>query len=319
MRLFNDKVTIAIRSACWSLAAVLILSAIPFAVTQWNRPAFSFPQPELPPTADPRYRGVRVPVVALNIDRDHDVKQRARTLTELTKYGTPTSNYRFVADGPFLIADPDRTRVAPWALEVLTAKSVQGHADRDDDKWIADESVPIEWRAVDTDYVRSGWDRGHLLASKNHAITEKSQSKTFSLRNAMPQTPELNRGLWRKLEEDIRQRLLDQEALPLNRSAHVLTIALWVKDERNNICARTIGGGIWCPTHCAKAALWVTPNQRPAPDDYMVECWIISNDGTVKGTLDDYRVSGDELEAVAGLDLFAGLPDDVENKLEARP
>ena len=54
-------------------------------------------------------------------------------------------------------------------------------------------------------YARSGYDRGHMVP--NYAIVtrygEEEQRKTFLMSNIAPQTPALNRGVWRNLEHRI--------------------------------------------------------------------------------------------------------------------
>ena len=54
-------------------------------------------------------------------------------------------------------------------------------------------------------YERSGYDRGHMVP--NHAIETcygiEVQKKTFLMSNVAPQTPALNRGVWRNVEHRI--------------------------------------------------------------------------------------------------------------------
>ena len=54
-------------------------------------------------------------------------------------------------------------------------------------------------------YERSGYDRGHMVP--NHAIESRygtdDQKKTFLMSNVAPQTPALNRGVWRNVEHRI--------------------------------------------------------------------------------------------------------------------
>lgn len=53
------------------------------------------------------------------------------------------------------------------------------------------------------DYVKTGYDRGHLAPSAN-ASTRQEQRATFLLTNMTPQVPTLNRESWRILEEEVR-------------------------------------------------------------------------------------------------------------------
>ena len=55
------------------------------------------------------------------------------------------------------------------------------------------------------DYSKTGYDRGHM--APNHAIVsrfgEEAQKKTFLMSNITPQSPALNRGVWRDVEHRI--------------------------------------------------------------------------------------------------------------------
>ena len=69
--------------------------------------------------------------------------------------------------------------------------------------FVKDKSIPSA--PSPSDYTKSGYDRGHL--APNHAIAtrygEAAQKKTFAMSNVAPQTPELNRGVWRDVEHRI--------------------------------------------------------------------------------------------------------------------
>nr|XP_005170933.2 endonuclease domain-containing 1 protein-like [Danio rerio] len=57
-------------------------------------------------------------------------------------------------------------------------------------------------QALDKDYDKSGYDRGHL-APVYHANSQSCADATFTLTNAAPQEPNFNRGPWKALEGQI--------------------------------------------------------------------------------------------------------------------
>src|SRR5690606_15577773 len=58
------------------------------------------------------------------------------------------------------------------------------------------------------DYRRSGYDRGHMAPNLAIALLygPEAQRETFLMSNILPQTPELNRGVWKRLEARIIRR-----------------------------------------------------------------------------------------------------------------
>jgi DNA/RNA endonuclease G (NUC1) len=58
--------------------------------------------------------------------------------------------------------------------------------------------------AKDSDYAKSGYDRGHLVSAEDFAYDNRKQAITFSYYNCFPQTRHLNRGPWKSWENTIR-------------------------------------------------------------------------------------------------------------------
>jgi endonuclease G len=54
------------------------------------------------------------------------------------------------------------------------------------------------------DYSHSGYDEDHLANAEDFAYDCKLDKKTFSFYNCLPQTPKLNRGIWKVWETRIR-------------------------------------------------------------------------------------------------------------------
>ena len=153
-------------------------------------------------------------------------------------------------------------------------------------------------------YAKSGYDRGHLVP--NYAIATRygdaERRKTFLMSNVAPQTPALNRGVWREVEH----RIAD----------------LWT--------ARY--GEIWVVVGClspqyGRETLGATDIDVPT-DFYQV---IIAQEGMdVRAVAMLFRqdvswrewaarniVSIDELERLTGLDFNPELPAFIQDPLEA--
>jgi DNA/RNA endonuclease G (NUC1) len=55
------------------------------------------------------------------------------------------------------------------------------------------------------DYAKSGYDKGHLANAEDFAYNCTLDESTFRYWNCLPQTPELNRGIWKINETEIRK------------------------------------------------------------------------------------------------------------------
>ena len=96
------------------------------------------------------------------------------------------------------------TRTPLWAAEHLTAASVQSaRALPRHDRFEADARLTRNQRAELADYVRSGYDRGHMAPSGDMP-TPTAQAQSFKLSNVAPQAASLNRGAWESIESATR-------------------------------------------------------------------------------------------------------------------
>ncbi|MFZ5950057.1 MAG: DNA/RNA non-specific endonuclease [Candidatus Rifleibacteriota bacterium] len=151
------------------------------------------------------------------------------------------------------------------------------------------------------DYKASGYDRGHL--APNSAIASQygkdAQLETFLMSNIVPQSPELNRKIWQKLEK-----------LELEYAQNLETV--WV-----------ITGPVF-DDH-----LQYIKNQVEVPDA-LFKILFDEQKGTVRtmaflvpqsvsgqDRIDKFLTSIDEIEKLTGLDFLAPLSDQNEDRLEA--
>ena len=65
--------------------------------------------------------------------------------------------------------------------------------------------VPSVQTATAKDYSHSGYDIGHMANAEDFAGNCAKERMTFVFYNALPQTPNLNRGVWKRFETAIRK------------------------------------------------------------------------------------------------------------------
>jgi len=96
------------------------------------------------------------------------------------------------------------SRTPIWSAEHLTADRVgQARQIKRLNAFHAEEQLSLGDRAELKDYVRSGFDRGHMAPSGDMP-TERAQHESFSLANMIPQNPKNNQILWEGIEETTR-------------------------------------------------------------------------------------------------------------------
>ena len=118
-----------------------------------------------------------------------------------TRYGMPAAD-QILFNRHYSLGYSYYFRQAKWALEIVDANSLDYNRS---DNFRPDYRIPEIFRADLIDYSKSGYDRGHLVASANQRETELQNSGTFLLSNTSPMSPQFNRNIWRKLESEVRR------------------------------------------------------------------------------------------------------------------
>lgn len=153
--------------------------------------------------------------------------------------------------------------------------------------------------ATPQDYVHSGYDKGHLAPSADFRWNGKAQSESFFMSNMSPQKPGFNRGIWKRLEDQVRKWAVEYDTL------YVVTGPILEQG------LQTIGPDkVAVPHYYYKVVLDYQP---------VIEAvgFIMRNEGS-KEPLSEFAVSVDEVERITGIDFFPALPDPVEKKAEER-
>ncbi len=207
-----------------------------------------------------------------------------------------TRNAREVCFDAFGVMHSGVTRTPLWSAEHLT------RANLSDAKQIsrvnnfhAESRLPADERAELRDYVRSGYDRGHMAPSADMPDAQ-AQSQSFSLANMVPQNSENNRYLWAGIESSVRKLAQDRGEL------FVITGPLFKGKSITQV-----GSRVMVPTQLYKVVY--DPKRKQAG------AYLVANEAT-----GDYSVvSVAELEKIAGIDFFPGMPPGVKSTVMSLP
>jgi endonuclease G len=187
------------------------------------------------------------------------------------------------------------------------------------DTFRADPAVSPDWyRVTHVDYQNSGFDRGHMVpnADRDKETSIPINQATFLMSNMIPQAPDNNQGPWADLENDLRALLPSNEL-------YIVAGGSGTGGTGSNGFATTIANGnVTVPEKTWKCAL-VLP--KMSGNDVLrvtaatqTICVIMPN---IQGIRNDdwhiYLTSVDAVEVLSGYDLFANIPDAIENAVEA--
>lgn len=175
-----------------------------------------------------------------------------------------------------------------YAVERLTAEGVaRARGLEREGEFHEEERLPAHERARLEDYVRSGLDRGHL-APAGDMPDALARAESFSLANVLPQEPGTNRFLWSDIEIATRSLAVREGEL------YVVTGPVFAGPE-----PRSLKGRVLVPTHLFKAVY--------LPGRGVAAAYLAQNAAAPTWR----RVSLAELQTVAGIDAFPGLPPEV--------
>ena len=215
--------------------------------------------------------------------------------------GFPAPNdIRILDRGDFVIGWSDKLRHPVWCAYHVVKEGKYDAGQRPN--FTRDRS--IESCPAASTYERSGYDRGHMVP--NYAIATRygqdMQKRTFLMSNIAPQTPALNRGVWRQVEH----RIAD---LWTARYGEIWVIVGCISGNRNG---ETLSGtDIDVPGQFYQIVI--------AQEGYDIRAFALLFDQNIGWDAWPTRhlVTIDEIEELAGLDFLPELPGFIQEPLEA--
>ena len=210
----------------------------------------------------------------------------------------PGSKYDVVKHRYFALGYDEKHEQAAWVAYKLEAREIRGRAEREDD-FRPDPFVTTE-SATPSDYSRSGYDRGHLAPAADFKFSKKAMSESFYMSNMSPQKPRFNRGIWKKLEEQVREWVKKDKAYYVV-TGPVLSGSRYRKIGRKN--------KVSIPKYYYKILLNMEGKEAKAI------AFLMENKDSQK-PLSSFVVTIDRIEQMTGIDFFPNLPDQLESKLE---
>lgn len=211
------------------------------------------------------------------------------------RYGLPAAD-QILVNRDYSIGYSYYFRQAKWALELVDPGTLDLPRH---DNFRPDYRIPTDFRADKTDYKNSGYDRGHLAASANHNEVNVRNSETFLLSNMSPQHARFNRGIWRELEDAVRQL----DARSDIYETYVLSGPVFYFDRPVESIGSKDRNGVTIPVPNAYFKCVLTENNR----GYLHMYAFLMENNELEGALEDYQVSTALIEKYTGIKIWERL------------
>lgn len=187
-----------------------------------------------------------------------------------------------------------QTRGPRFASEVLYADKLRaGKPDREL-QFHEDFRLSPGNRVAPTEYVNSGYDRGHMAPAGDRTTVEEMHL-SFSMANVVPQNPVNNRGAWAKIEETVRTLVVSV----FRGRGYVVTGPIYWGDTKRV-------GTVLVPQKLFKA-VYLPGDAFGNPDVY--GAWVVENEADPKTTF----VPLSYLRDMYGVDAFPSLPEGIKS------
>jgi DNA/RNA endonuclease G, NUC1 len=109
----------------------------------------------------------------------------------------------------FIVNYNYKYRIPNFTIHLLTKNQIsnKGNHIKRRSNFFVDDNLLKDKSSLNIDYKNSGYDRGHMVPAGDFYWQKTLKNETFVMTNIAPQNPNLNRGIWRNLEERIRMKV----------------------------------------------------------------------------------------------------------------
>ena len=234
-----------------------------------------------------------------------------RIIRDLKTIGLPTEDY--VEHSAMILSYSEAHEQPKWVMHIITPDIIQGTVFRsnvflEDPKIASGTAVEADYflkeLQSDSTYIYDdfGFDRGHLASSADFRWSQQALQESYFYSNMSPQRAAFNREAWAQVESWLRSYIYNNPKTQLYIfTAPVLHAGLPSIERSVN--------GISIPEEFIKVAV-----------DVKNQCGfaIQMPHQKIEGSLSSYVTSIDAIEKKLGFDLFANLPDSIQNEIESQ-
>ena len=208
----------------------------------------------------------------------------------------PSSNGEVVEHTYYSLSYLEEHEQAEWVHYKLNSTILKGEIPRKKNYTIDRKVSTGSAHKSDIKFKADGYHKGHLVPAADMKMDSISVREAAYMSNISPQKPKFNNGVWSRLEKRIRLRAKKSELYIT--TGGVLSPADLKKIGKNNVSVPDQFYKIIYDAKNQKMFAYLMPNKK-------IE------------SREKYVVTVDAIEALTGIDFYADLSDDLEDKLEA--
>jgi endonuclease G len=211
---------------------------------------------------------------------------------EIPKYEADDTIIRHLG---YTLSYNSKYKQANWVAYLLTKDETVKRFQRGE-YFAPDPLIPGTNLAVD--YSKSVYDRGHLAPAADMGYSMETMVQSFYYSNMSPQVPRFNRGIWKKLEMQVRNWAIQYDSL------YIVTGPIFSDNMK------VIG-----PHRVAIPKAYYKVLLQKRKGEWFGIGFVLPN-ASLKGDIMQYATSIDKVEELTGIDFFWRLEDRLENEVE---
>jgi endonuclease G, mitochondrial len=207
----------------------------------------------------------------------------------------PTSNGQIIKHEYYTLSFLDDYKQSEWTFYLSTKANLINRVERDNQ--FRKDPLLKSKSANNGDYLKSGYDKGHLIPANDLCFSLQSMTESFYFTNISPQVPNFNRGVWESLEEQVRGWVNQKDSLYIITGPVFLNVQGYIGQNK-----------IAVPGYFYKIIY--------SPKDKSMIGFVLPNKKNISKNLSNYVYNIDFIEVMTRIDFFNNLPDDIEKNME---
>jgi len=229
---------------------------------------------------------------------DQDGVEETPILADRFNYLPTSTTNQVVKHKYYTLSYNEKHEQAEWVAYALKPSFLK-RIDRKRPYFIYDKQVKTK-SANYRNYKKSGYDKGHLVPAGDMRFSLDAFNDTFYTSNISPQNHDFNAGIWNRLEQKTRYWIKKYGTLYVISGGILKDNLKTIGDEKVSVPNQFYKIIFDYTEPEIKAIAFLMPNKESEEPLYK------------------FTTSIDHIEQLTGIDFFSALPDNLENKLEAK-